>query len=109
VTYQSAKPRESAGLIVCIKQAIIMENPLCGIITSINIQKIKSIVLVLVVIPKPATKALGDIGVAIIILLFIIVLLICGRLLRWMKTCGKRAILLRDTSVIAIVDFWKKK
>ena len=77
--YQFVKPRESVELIGSTKQVGIMESLLYGIIISISIQKIKSIVLVLIVIRKLAIKAPRDIGAETIILLFIIEPLTCGK------------------------------
>ena len=77
--YQFGKPKESAELIVSTKQVIMMENPFFGIIIFISIQKIKSIVLVPIAIPRLAIRVPKDIKAEIIIKQSFIVPLICGR------------------------------
>ena len=107
--YLFVKPEESVELRVKFIAGTVKK--IGNIITiSINTLKIKSIVLVLIVIVRLGIKVPED----TVVLLAIIRDLsttkprICGGWLKWMRICGKRAISLQSISVIAIVDLWIK-
>jgi hypothetical protein len=99
------KPKESVVLHALSIVGIIGIIPIGNtMITFISIQKMQSIVLVLVAMLKLVTRVPEDTKVEIIILQFIIALPICGEWSKWMKTCARLVILPLGTSVIAIVD-----
>lgn len=100
--FQFVKPRESVELMDNTKPVGVMESLFYGMIISINILKIKSIVPALIVILKLAIRVPRDIEAEITILLFTIEHLICGKWLLWMRICGRRVISLPSINVIGI-------